>query len=375
MIATDESTKNSLQTLADNVKRWGHNLGFQQLGITDINLSSHRNHFLNWLDNRYHGEMEWMERHASKRLQPQTLLPETIRVISARMNYLPIESNQVFTLKAADKAYISRYALGRDYHKLIRKRLQQLAQKIERDFQQIQSLVNPIIQRPFVDSAPILEKAFAEKACLGWIGKNTLLINQHAGSWFFLGEIYTNIPLPIDHNPQANRCSDCSACLKICPTDAFVGPYQLDASRCISYLTIELKGPIPTVFRESIGNRVFGCDDCQIICPWNKFAQTSSEGDFTPRHQLKDSDLVTLFLWSEKDYLKYTEGSAIRRLGYERWLRNLAIGLGNANASPHIMSALRSRQDFPSELVQEHINWAIKQQQKVNHRRQRKIKR
>jgi len=375
MTVSDDSTKNSLQTLAVNIKQWGNDLGFQQLGIADINLDAHRDYFLTWLNNRYHGEMQWMERHASKRLEPKSLLPETIRVISARMNYLPIESKQVSILKAADKAYISRYALGRDYHKLIRKRLRQLAQKIEYDFQQIQGSAKPIIQRPFVDSAPILEKAFAEKAGLGWIGKNTLLLNQQAGSWFFLGEIYTNIPLPIDHNPQGNRCGDCSACLKICPTDAFVGPYQLDASRCISYLTIELKGPIPTEFREPIGNRVFGCDDCQIICPWNKFAQTSCENDFTPRHQLQNSDLITLFLWSEEDYLKYTEGSAIRRLGYVRWLRNLAVGLGNADPSPQIMSALKSRKDFPSELVQEHINWAIKQQQKVNHKRRRKIKR
>ena len=210
---------------------------------------------------------------------------------------------------------------------------------------------------------------------LGWIGKNTLLLNQHAGSWFFLGEIYTNIPLPVDNKTQENRCGDCSACLKICPTDAFVGPYQLDASRCISYLTIELKGPIPEVFREAIGNRVFGCDDCQIICPWNKFAQTSDESDFRPRHKLQDSKLVELFLWSEEEYLRYTQGSAIRRIGYERWLRNLAIGLGNADSSTQTISALKSRENFPSELVREHIAWAIRQQQKVNYRRRRKIKR
>lgn len=375
MMASNEITKNPLQTLTNNVKQWGYELGFQQLGITDINLSAYSDYFLHWLDNHYHGEMQWMERHASKRLQPQTLLPETIRVISVRMNYLPVESSQVSTLKDSNKAYISRYALGRDYHKLIRKRLQLLAKKVEHDFQQIQNSVKPVIQRPFVDSAPILEKALAEKAGLGWIGKNTLLINQQAGSWFFLGEIYTNIPLPVDDHLESNHCGDCSACLKVCPTDAFVAPYQLDASRCISYLTIELKGPIPTVFREAIGNRVFGCDDCQIICPWNKFAQTSEESDFTPRHKLQSSDLITLFLWREEEFLKYTQGSAIRRVGYERWLRNLAVGLGNADSSPDIISALKSRRDFPSELVREHIDWAIKQQQKVNRKRRRKIKR
>ena len=375
MNISEESTSNSLQQLAINLKDWGQNLGFQELGITDTNLNIHKSHFLKWLGNHYHGEMQWMANNISKRLQPQELVPQTIRVISARMNYFPTESKQIATLKSSHKAYISRYALGRDYHKLIRKRLALLAEKIADGFQQIQDRSEVIVQRPFVDSAPVLEKAFAEKAGLGWIGKNTLLLNQHAGSWFFLGEIYTNIPLPVDNKPQQNRCGDCSACLKICPTDAFVGPYQLDASRCISYLTIELKGPIPEVFREAIGNRVFGCDDCQIICPWNKFAQTSDESDFRPRHKLQDSNLVELFLWNEEEYLRYTLGSAIRRIGYERWLRNLAVGLGNADPSPQIINALKSRENFPSELVREHIAWALRQQQKVNYKRSRKIKR
>ena len=375
MNVSEEITSNSLQQLATNLKVWGQELGFQELGITDTNLDAHKGLFLKWLANHYHGEMQWMASNTSKRLQPKKLVPQTIRVISARMNYLPAESKQIATLKNSDKAYISRYALGRDYHKLIRKRLALLAKKIADDFQQIQDRSEMIVQRPFVDSAPVLEKAFAEKAGLGWIGKNTLLLNRHAGSWFFLGEIYTNIPLPVDNKTQENRCGDCSACLKICPTDAFVGPYQLDASRCISYLTIELKGPIPEVFREAIGNRVFGCDDCQIICPWNKFAETSDESDFRPRHKLQDSKLVELFLWSEEEYLRYTQGSAIRRIGYERWLRNLAIGLGNADSSTQTISALKSRENFPSELVREHVDWAIRQQQKVNYRRRRKIKR
>ena len=375
MNLSEETTSNLLRQLVTNLMQWGQNLGFQELGIADTNLNAHKGHFLRWLENHHHGEMQWMADNVSKRLQPQELTPQTIRVISARMNYLPAESEQIATLKNSRKAYISRYALGRDYHKLIRKRLALLANKIADGFQQIQDISEVIVQRPFVDSAPVLEKAFAEKAGLGWIGKNTLLLNQHAGSWFFLGEIYTNIPLPVDNKPQENRCGDCSACLKICPTDAFVGPYQLDASRCISYLTIELKGPIPEVFREVIGNRVFGCDDCQIICPWNKFAQTSEESDFRPRHKLQDSDLAELFLWNEEEYLKYTQGSPIRRIGYERWLRNLAVGLGNANPSPHIISVLKSRENFPSELVREHIAWAVRQQQRVNYRRRRKIKR
>ena len=375
MNISEESTSNSLQQLAINLKDWGQNLGFQELGIADTNLNIHKSHFLKWLGNHYHGEMQWMANNISKRLQPQELVPQTIRVISARMNYFPTESKQIAILKSSHKAYISRYALGRDYHKLIRKRLALLAEKIADGFQQIQDRSEVIVQRPFVDSAPVLEKAFAEKAGLGWIGKNTLLLNQYAGSWFFLGEIYTNIPLPVDNKPQQNRCGDCSACLKICPTDAFAGPYQLDASRCISYLTIELKGPIPEVFREAIGNRVFGCDDCQIICPWNKFAQTSDESDFRPRHKLQDSNLVELFLWNEEEYLRYTLGSAIRRIGYERWLRNLAVGLGNADPSPQIINALKSRENFPSELVREHIAWALKQQQKINYKRSRKIKR
>ena len=356
--------------LAGLIKQWGRELGFQQVGITDINLGQHRDYLEAWLNNGYQGEMEWIRTHQAQRNNPNMLVAGAARVISARMDYLPENTEQVKTLKQSEKAYISRYALGRDYHKLIRKRLAQLGKKIE----QYSNDNMPINQRPFVDSAPVLEKAFAEKAGLGWIGKHTLLLNQSAGSWFFLGELITNIPLPIDTIQTDKHCGSCEACLKVCPTDAFIAPYQLDATRCISYLTIELKGPIPEALREPMGNRVFGCDDCQLICPWNKFAKPSKEKDFSPRHQLDDAKLIDLFLWTEEQYLKNTEGSAIRRIGYERWLRNLAIGLGNATPSEDIIVALTCRREHASAMVSEHIEWAL-QQQKHPKKRKRKVKR
>ncbi len=368
----------ALVELAEEIKLWGREQGFQHIGITDVELGKHKAHLQDWLDKGYHGEMQWMTTHQDKRNYPTELVPNTIRVISARMDYLPENPQHIQILKQKSKAYISRYALGRDYHKLIRKRLGLIARKIEQRYQtlaaQYQWTTNEVSQRPFVDSAPVLEKAFAEKSGLGWIGKNTLVINKNAGSWFFLGEILTNIPLPINLEIAENKCGDCSACLKVCPTDAFVAPYTLDATRCISYLTIELKTSIPEAFREPIGNRIFGCDDCQAICPWNKYARHSQEKDFSPRHTLDRSNLLELFAWSEETYLKNTEGSAIRRIGYERWLRNLAIGLGNAPKSDEILQALKQRLDFPSEMVQEHISWAIKQQQSSKKSR-RKIKR
>ena len=373
IIASDTPTAHDWTTLAALIKQWGRELGFQQVGITDIELGEHKTHLQNWLAKGYQGEMQWMEQHQSLRNNPAQLVPDALRVISARMDYLPENTQQIKRLKQSDKAYISRYALGRDYHKLIRKRLATLAKNIEQHLVE-HGIPRPISQRPFVDSAPILEKAFAEKAGLGWIGKHTVLLNPQAGSWFFLGELLTNLPLPTDETVINNQCGSCDACLKVCPTDAFVAPYQLDAKRCISYLTIELKGSIPVEFREPIGNRVFGCDDCQLICPWNKFAKPTEEKDFSPRHQLDDQELIPLFLWSEEEYLKFTEGSAMRRLGYERWLRNLAIGLGNAAPSPAVITALEQRQDFPSALVQEHIQWALQQQQNPK-RRKRKIKR
>lgn len=379
---TNPSSSAPYLRLSQQIKQWGRELGFQQVGIASADPQEHRHHLEKWLKKGYHGEMEWMQTHQAQRNNPGHLVPQALRVISLRMDYLPSSTQQIATLKNADKAYISRYALGRDYHKLIRKRIAQLGKKIEayctddHELRQSiqQSTQNSIQQRPFVDSAPVLEKAFGEQAGLGWIGKHTVLIHPQAGSWFFLGELITNLPLIMDTDRIQNQCGDCEACLKVCPTDAFVAPYQLDASRCISYLTIELKGAIPEAFREPIGNRVFGCDDCQLICPWNKFAKPTKEKDFSPRHQLDNSDLLALFLWSEDTYLRNTEGSPIRRIGYERWLRNLAIGLGNARPSPEIIHALEQRQHFPSQLVQEHISWAL-QQQRNPKRRARKIKR
>jgi epoxyqueuosine reductase len=296
--------------------------------------------------------MDYMARHGSKRARPQELVPGTCRVLSLRMDYLAQDTQPLEVLASPDKAYISRYTLGRDYHKLIRKRLARLAKRIEEQAGGGQ-------YRAFVDSAPVLERAVAERAGLGWIGKNTLLINAHAGSWFFLGEIYTDLPLPVDTPQRTKHCGTCTACLELCPTDAFNGPFELDARKCISYLTIEHKGSIDPALRPLMGNRIFGCDDCQLVCPWNKFAQATGEGDFQPRHELADAQLVALFLWDETTFLAKTEGSAIRRIGYERWLRNLAVALGNAPTSEAVISALQSRREFPSELVREHVAWAL----------------
>jgi epoxyqueuosine reductase len=344
--------------LAKNIKQWGQDAGFQQVGITDVNVSAHKAYYDNWLAANYHGEMSYMQRHAELRANPALLQTNALRCISFRMDYHQPDSQAIDVLQSPNKAYISRYALGRDYHKLIRKRLAELAEKIaEASKQQLQ-------QRAFVDSAPVLERALAEKSALGWIGKNTMLINSKAGSWFFLGEILTDLPLPIDEPQTQSHCGSCTACLDICPTNAFVGPNQLDARKCISYLTIELKGAIPEPLRTAMGNRVFGCDDCQLVCPWNKFASASQERDFSPRHQLDNTELLVLFQWSESEFLANTEGSAIRRIGYERWQRNLAVGLGNAPFNILIVKALNKALLTSSELVSEHIQWAIQQQQK-----------
>jgi len=360
-----------LNQLAADIKCWGRELGFQQVGITDIDLGAAEVRLKEWLAKGYHGSMEWLSAHGDKRSRPAELLPQTVRVISVRMDYLPGDTKQIQILKDPSKAYISRYALGRDYHKLIRKRLAILGKQIDDALPE--NYPNKGQHRGFVDSAPVMERPLAEKAGLGWTGKHTLIINSEVGSWFFLGEIFTFLPLPIDHSEQPNQCGECTACLKVCPTDAFPAPYKLDARRCISYLTIENKGTIPLEFREPMGNRVFGCDDCQAICPWNKYAQFTQETDFLPRHGLADSDLVSLFNWSEAEYLRNTEGSAIRRIGYEGWLRNLAIGLGNAPRDEQIVAALNNKRPQVSELVQEHIDWALQQQAKPNHRRKRKI--
>lgn len=343
--------------LADDIKLSARELGFQQTGITDLDLSAAGERLRTWLARGLHGSMDWMAAHGAKRWSPDLLLPGTVRVISVRMDYLAPDSKLIARQREADKAYISRYAVGRDYHKLVRKRLALLAKKIEEIYP------GTVIQRPFVDSAPVMEKPLAEKAGLGWIGKNTLLLNAKAGSWFFLGELFTSLPLPVDAPHAESRCGNCRACLKVCPTNAFPEPYVLDARRCISYLTIENKDSIPVEFRTAIGNRVFGCDDCQTICPWNRYASPTTEPDFRPRHNLDDSQLADLFLWTEEEFLSRTAGSPIRRIGYQRWLRNLAVGLGNAPSSSAVISALRARAQHPSAQVREHVAWALAQQQ------------
>ena len=343
-----------LATLAASIKEWARELGFQQAGICEPQLDEQEAHLQRWLDAGYHGEMDYMAAHGSKRSRPAELVPGTLRVISLRMDYLPGDTRMSQRLAQPEQAYVSRYALGRDYHKLIRKRLQQLAERI-------QQAIGPFGFRAFVDSAPVLERAIARQAGLGWVGKHSLILNRRAGSWFFLGELFVDVPLPVDTPLDSEHCGRCTACLDICPTQAFVAPYVLDARRCISYLTIELKGPIPEALRPLIGNRVFGCDDCQIVCPWNRFARPSEQSDFQPRHGLDNSSLAELFLWSEEEFLQRTEGSPLRRAGYQRWLRNLAVGLGNAPSTIPVLQALRARKDDPSELVREHVAWALRQ--------------
>lgn len=351
---TDPRQQPDGATLAAEIKRWGLALGFQQVGITAASLPQAEARLHAWLAENRHGEMDYMQRHGSKRTRPAELVPATRSVISVRLDYLPPENRDPKTLlDDGVTAYVSRYALGRDYHKLIRNRLQKLADRI-------QEHIGPFGYRAFTDSAPVMEKPLAEQAGLGWIGKHTNLINKQAGSWFFLGELYTDLELPADP-PATEHCGSCHACMDVCPTGAITGPFQLDARRCISYLTIELHGSIPEEFRKAIGNRVYGCDDCQLFCPWNKFAQYSKEDDFAPRQQLDNASLIALFAWTEKEFLARTEGSAIRRIGYERWLRNLAIALGNAKTSNDVVNALRARADHTSALVREHVAWALQQ--------------
>jgi epoxyqueuosine reductase len=355
MITTSSADAIDLDSLAQEIKSWGIELGFQQVAITDINLDDYKGHFNSWLDNGYHAEMAYMANNKEKRCDPSKLLEGTCRVICVRMDYALESSNSLAPLRNSNYAYVSRYARGRDYHKLIRKRLQSLAEKIT-------SKIGPHGYRAFTDSAPVLERALAEKSGLGWIGKNTLLINKQAGSWFFLGELFTDLPLPIDKT-ESDHCGSCSACIDICPTNAFVAPNLLDASKCISYLTIELRTSIPVEFRRAMGNRVFGCDDCQLICPWNKFTKVSTEEDFAPRHGLDNATLLGLFKWTEKEFLANTEGSAIRRIGYECWQRNLAVGLGNATSGAEILAALTAQLDNASPMVREHVQWALEQHQ------------
>ena len=340
------------QRLADDIKQWGRELGLQGLGISDTELCAAEAKHFERLAKGYHGEMEYMASHGHKRTRPAELVPGTIRIISARMDYLPAAgADPLEVLHNPRKAYISRYAVGRDYHKVLRKRLQRLASRIEQH-------IGPFGYRVFTDSAPVLERPIAEKAGLGWTGKHTLLLAEHTGSWFFLGEIYTDLPLPVD-TPVKPHCGTCTACIDCCPTRAIVAPFEVDARRCISYLTIELHGAIPNELRPLLGNRIYGCDDCQLFCPWNRFATPSPETDFLPRHALDDSTLIELFAWDEETFLRRTEGSPIRRLGHQRWLRNIAVALGNAPESDATLTALRSRQNHPSDLVREHVRWAL----------------
>lgn len=333
---------------------WCADLGFQKMGISDIDLGDAEGRLRQWLSANFHGGMDYMHRHGSKRSRPDELVPGTVRVISVRMNYLPEQQDNAKRLLDHDsKAYISRYALGRDYHKLLRTRLRALADRIEQR-------IGKFGYRVFVDSAPVLEKALAEKAGIGWIGKHTNVIDKDTGSWFFLGELYTDVPLPIDAAAESH-CGSCTVCIDICPTNAIVAPYSLDARRCISYLTIENKRSIPVEFRKAIGNRIYGCDDCQLFCPWNKFARPTAEKDFAPRHGLDAVQLTELFSWDREAWLRKTEGSAIRRIGHERWLRNIAVALGNAKTTPGVVAALKKRQHDDSELVTEHVEWALQQ--------------
>ncbi|HBX61258.1 MAG TPA: tRNA epoxyqueuosine(34) reductase QueG [Methylophaga sp.] len=350
----DSNTVQLSRTLLKDMQIWARSLGFQQLGVSDIDLSAAEDQLQQWLARGFHGEMEFMQRHGSLRTHPEELMPGTIRVITARMDYWPETASDAWQVMGeSELGFISRYALGRDYHKLIRKRLLRLSKRIE-------EAVGVMGYRVFTDSAPVMETALAQKSGLGWIGKHTNVLNRQNGSYFFLGEIYSDLPLPLTE-PVSDHCGSCTACIDICPTQAIVAPYELDARRCISYLTIELRGSIPVEFRPMMGNRIYGCDDCQLVCPWNKFAQMTTESAYLPREGLDAPQLVDLFAWTESEFLQRLEGSPIRRIGYECWLRNIAIALGNAKTSQTVLAALKDRIEYPSELVREHVQWALEQ--------------
>lgn len=352
--------KPSSEHFLNQIKFWANELGFKQLAVTGIDLAQHEKHLTDWLEQSFHGEMDYMARHGTKRSRPDELEPGTLRVISVCMDYFPPESLSIRkVLKNQNLGLISRYATGRDYHKLIRKRLQKLVDKIQQE-------VGPIGYRVFTDSAPVLEKALAENAGLGWMGKHTNLINKSAGSWFFLGEIYTDLPLPINEIKAKNHCGSCQACIDICPTKAIIAPYKLDARRCISYLTIELKSAIPTEFRKAMGNHIYGCDDCQLVCPWNRFSKPSDEKDFEVRHGLDAPELLNLFAWSEDEFLTKMEGSPIRRIGHQQWLRNIAVAIGNIKPVDEehrqkLVQILKVKRETVTPLVQEHIDWAVEE--------------
>lgn len=351
-------TDDELAALADDIRRWGRELGFQQVGISDTDLGEHPAHLAKWLEAGHHADMEWLRE--PKRVDPAALKPGTRRIISLRMDYLPAEPRIHQILQDGSRAYLARYALGRDYHKIIRPRLQRLADRIE-------AAIGPFGYRAFVDSAPVMEKVVASQAGLGWMGKHTVIINRRAGSWFFLGELFTNLPLPID-KPVSNHCGTCQACIDICPTQAIVAPYVLDAGKCISYLTIEHRGVIPVELRRPIGNRIFGCDDCQLVCPWNRYAQASEEPGFTPRHAFDGPALLDLWAWDEATWLEQTAGMPLRRLNYASWLRNLSVAMGNAPGSTALMAALEERlmalaeAGTLDEVLDEHLRWALDEQ-------------
>lgn len=340
------------EDLIEKIHQWSGELGFTGTGISDVDLEDNETHLLNWLKQGYHGSMDYMERHGTMRSRPQELVPGTLKVISVRLDYFPPESAEEWPLlETPDHGYLSRYALGRDYHKLMRNKLQKLAKQIE-------VAVGPFGYRAFVDSAPVLEKALAEKSGLGWIGKHSNVVNRQQGSWFFLGELFTNLPLPTDQ-PAEDHCGNCSACIDICPTQAIIGERQVDARRCISYLTIEHHGSIDEELRPLMGNRIYGCDDCQLICPWNRFSRRSQLADFAVRNHLDNPALIDLFNWTEEEFMSRLEGSAIRRIGHVSWLRNIAIALGNGKPEPEAIEALQAKLEHPSEIVREHVNWAL----------------
>lgn len=353
------NTSRDMVSLKQSIKNWGKQLGFQDVRVADASADMFPAEagLFAWLEGGYHGDMDYMAKHGTKRTRPAELVPGVLRVISVRMNYMPAAAKESWSvIHNRNKAFISRYAVGRDYHKVLRARLQKLADHISGE-------IGHFNYRVFSDSAPVMEVEWAKKSGLGWRGKHTLLLSREGGSYFFLGEMYTDLPLPID-DPIGSYCGSCARCIDICPTQAIIGPYHLDARRCISYLTIELKGSIPEVLRPLIGNRVYGCDDCQLICPWNKFAKITQEADFAVRNGLDDASLIELFRWSKEEFELKLAGSPIRRIGYEQWLRNLAVGLGNAPSSPGVIEALRDRSNDSSPLVREHVQWALQQQDK-----------
>lgn len=346
------STTTDIGALAQAIRGWGREAGFGAVAFSDVDLVAAEPGLLAWLEAGFHGGMDYMARHGLRRARPAELVPGTVSVITARMDYQPTEAAPSDAVLAdQSKAYVSRYALGRDYHKVLRARLQQLADRIA-------DAIGPFGHRVFTDSAPVLEVELARKSGLGWRGKHTLLLDRSAGSWFFLGEIYTDLALPVDAT-VTDHCGTCTRCIDVCPTQAIVAPYRLDARRCISYLTIEHGGSIPEELRAPMGNRVYGCDDCQLVCPWNKYAKPTGLPDFAVRNGLDDATLVELFRWTEQEFESRMEGSAIRRIGYERWSRNLAVGLGNAPTTPEVVGALQARSGDLSALVREHVAWAL----------------